>query len=69
MRARAARALVRWVSGWIDTAYQYNCLGMKRCESVAAWIGRDIQRIAFPVARRLDRNAMGEQMVNEGWWG
>jgi hypothetical protein len=69
MRARISRALVRWVSGWIGTAYYANCSRLRRVESASAWFGRNIQRATFPIARRLDRNAMTDQMVNEGWWG
>ena len=69
MRARSSRALVRWVSGWIGTAYECYVYNLPRAERTCGWIGRNIQRAAFPIARRLDRNAMGEQMVNEGWWG
>jgi hypothetical protein len=40
------------------------------------WYGRRVaagaqrvERIAIPLARRIDRDAMGRQMVEECWWG
>ena len=69
MRARMARALVRWVSWWIDMAYRMNIVRLPRAEKVFGRGGQMTQKIAFPLARRLDKEAMGDQMVNEGWWG
>jgi hypothetical protein len=69
MRARLARVLVRWVSRWIQAAYQANCRGMPRWESAWSWGSRKVQGVAFPLARKLDREAMVDQMVEECWWG
>lgn len=68
-RSRFARALVRWVSRWISAAYDANCAGMKRMEAFWGFGGRQAQRVAFPIARRLDREAMTDQMIEECWWG
>jgi hypothetical protein len=69
MRERLARALVRWASRWIEAAYRAYCDDMPRLEALWSRGGRHVQRIAFPLASRLDREAMGEQMAREGWWG
>lgn len=67
-RSRFARALVRWVSRWHDAAYAANC---REAHSEAFWAAgaRRAQRLAFPIARRLDREAMADQMIEECWWG
>jgi hypothetical protein len=69
LRAGASRALVRWVSRWIQAAYQANCDGRPRMESFFALCGRRVQWFAFPLARRLDGEAMVDQMIEECWWG
>lgn len=68
-RASLSRSLVRWVSRWIEAAYHANCAGMPRMEAMWAFGGRQVQRVAFPLARRLDREAMTDQMIEECWWG
>lgn len=69
MRAWLARALVRWVSNWIEAAYSAHCRDMPRWE--AWWVAgaRRAQRFALPIAERLDHEAMINQMAEECWWG
>lgn len=69
LRASSSRLLVIWVSGWIGTSYYLNCLGQTRLENISAAIGRKIQSVAFPLAKKLDNEAMVDQMINECWWG
>ena len=57
------------MSRWIQAAYLANCNGSPRREAMWAAGGRRVQRFALPLARRLDREAMTDQMIEEGWWG
>jgi hypothetical protein len=57
------------VSRWIEAAYLANCAGAKWREALWAAGGRRAEKVAFPLARRLDERAMVEQMVEECWWG
>jgi hypothetical protein len=69
MRSWLARACVVEVSGWIHSAYGYHCRDMPRAEQLCARIGLRLEKVLFPVARRLDKEAMVDQMVHECWWG
>lgn len=69
MRARSARAIVRWVSRWWQASLQAHD------RDPVLWVGfwdrgaHYAERIGLPIARRLDREAMGRQMAEECWWG
>jgi hypothetical protein len=69
VRARLARALVHHVATGIDRAYDCHLMQMAEGERewTRVWVRRE--RWAFPLARRLDRTAMTDQMVEDGWWG
>jgi len=69
VRARAARRIVRWVSGFIEMSYEANEVGWPEMSWVAGQVGRFMQMALFPVARLLDKEAMVDQMVVECWWG
>jgi hypothetical protein len=69
MRARVARGLVRHVSRAIDSAYCAHVLELWISEAYWSQIACRRQRWAFPLARLLDRSAMGAQMAEECWWG
>ena len=69
VRAEAARKLVIIVSILISQAYIANCFGQKRRENLYGWASNAVQAVAFPLARALDKKAMVDQMVEEGWWG
>lgn len=69
LRMRAARWIVRWRARWLDAAYQAYSDEMWRFERFFAWGGNKIEKIVFPLARWLDKEAMETQMVEEGWWG
>jgi hypothetical protein len=74
LRAKLARALIRWSARWWDASY-------------AAWVRMDkgevskgyhdwwyrqaarINNLAVPLAHRLDQDATGAEMVEHGWWG
>lgn len=68
-RARAARTIVILVSDCIEIAYMAYCQRDKETEEKFANLGRRFQKILFPVARKLDKDAMVNQMVTECWWG
>ena len=74
VRAAMAKALVRWASRWIDASYAAWCR-QDRGEVPRWWADlwnfpcRWVNRLAIPVASRLDSWATGEQMAEEGWWG
>lgn len=70
-RESAARALVRWVSRWMDASYAAYVRfdGDTRWSRAWAAGARRAQRVAFPLARKLDHVAMSEQMAEECWWG
>lgn len=73
-RAAVARALVRWVSRWYDGSYH---AWVRKDRDGApewwehgwGWMAKRAERVALPLARRLDREATGQQMVEECWWG
>lgn len=69
MSSWLARALVRWVSRNIEAAYMANEAGANRRERYWAWQSRRVQSVAFPLARRVNHEAMTTQMIAEGWWG
>ena len=74
LRAHAARALVRWASRSIQASY---CAYVRRDSGHAPewwdkpWpaLSRRINRVALPLASRLDGDAAGAQMIEEAWWG
>lgn len=68
-RETAARAIVRWASRWVDRSYAAYCAGRPRTQAVWSRGGLGAEWIAFPLARGIDREAMGDQMAQEGWWG
>lgn len=69
LRSRFARALVRWVSRWYEAAHRANERGTPHWENL--WVvGADrAERLGLRLALRLDRDAAGAQMAEEGWWG
>lgn len=74
MKARAAKLLVRWASRWLAASYGA-WVRVDKGEMPAwwdklwAWPCRCVNRVAIPIASRLDNQATGEQMAEEGWWG
>lgn len=64
-----ARALVRYVSTFIDFAFECNVLGFRRLERVYVTTGRIVEKPLLPLAKKIDREAALEQMAREGWWG
>lgn len=68
-RTRIAQSIVILVSDCIEAAYIANCNKEKETEEMYANLGVLLQKMLFPIARRLDKNAMARQMVNECWWG
>lgn len=74
IRAHLAKALVRWVSRWWATSYN-SWVRVDKGEFGPWWHAvwsypcPYVEGIAIPLARRLDKEAMVDQMVDEGWWG
>jgi hypothetical protein len=69
MRAWLARRIVKEVSFYIETAYMANCHKQRRVERFFGRVGIWHERVLFPIARRLDKEAMVDQMIAECWWG
>lgn len=69
MRKRLAQGIVRLISKHIECAYLANCHGKTKWENYHGRNARWLQKALFPIAKRLDHDAMVEQMVNECWWG
>jgi hypothetical protein len=74
MKARLARWLVRWSARWWDASYAAWVRKDKgevgaRYDAYWAWGARNVQRLALPLASRLDSDATGAEMVEHGWWG
>lgn len=68
-RERLSRGIVKWVSGWIGTAYRANCYELPRVEDACFAVSKFFQPRLFPIANYIDKEAMLDQMANEGWWG
>jgi len=71
-RNRIARALVRWVSSAMDESYgAYVEFDGQNVKKEQLWNNRSKrrQKIAFPLANMIDKQAAGDQMAMEGWWG
>lgn len=69
MRAELARKIVIAVSMLLTQAYLANCRGDKGIENLYGAASRALARLSFPLARKLDKEAMTTQMVEECWWG
>lgn len=73
-RIRAARALVRYASRWMDASYaahyRVHDLGWPSWyERPWHWASNRVCRVVLPLADRFDKRAAGQQMVEECWWG
>ena len=72
--SRVAQQWVRWASWWWDASYSAY---MRRDSGKApwwwdkpwAWMARKVNRVAIPLALKLDKEAAVTEMVNQGWWG
>jgi hypothetical protein len=69
VRAHLARRLVKVVS--FITGRAYLAYTQDRKEDEIRWqkAAHALDGILLFIAGRLDREAMTEQMANEGWWG
>jgi hypothetical protein len=68
-RSELSQWIVRKISNRISRAYNANCDGHHFRERMHGYIGKHLQRLLFPIARRLDKEAMVDQMIEESWWG
>lgn len=68
-RARSARWLVYLISSFLDHSYSAHGKNHKLRSGAWARSGHLLQKPLFPIARRLDKDAMGDQMAEECWWG
>jgi hypothetical protein len=74
IKSKLSRALVRWASRSISASYeayvrvdkgQMPNWWMKPWD----WLARRVNQVAIPSARKLDKDAMVEEMAKQGWWG
>jgi Uri superfamily endonuclease len=64
---RIARALVRWVSRrWEADYLRYE---RRHPAGSAVCFARVAERVVVPIARRINHEAAGQQMIEECWWG
>lgn len=69
MRDYLARAIVRWVSSYIERSFTCHCNCHYGYAGLWAKAGKLAGKVGLPFARLIDRDAAVEQMAQEGWWG
>jgi hypothetical protein len=69
LRSLLARRLVIVTSGWISTAYYFNCVGKGKLENGAGLVSRLFSHTLLPLAQKVEYETAVTQMVEECWWG
>lgn len=69
MKAKLAQWIVKLASYQYGVGYRALCNRRYAKEERAAKRAIYITKTYFPIAEKLDKDAMLEQMCKEGWWG
>lgn len=69
MKARLAKWMVHCVARTIDHAYGCYCEDKRHMEKAWNIFGTRLERVFFPIARQLDKEAFTTQLIDESWWG